>query len=133
MKIVIAKSLVQSVLGTSAGLAGQFAILTREVEEELGVKAKSSTGILNKIPHFNDIKASIGKIVSVHKTTDEVTIEINDEFIEDVAELSAKMIRKTMPLSLQYIKVAVGLQKDLDSLESKWKPESNNAEDTSAT
>lgn len=132
MKIVISKTLIQSLLGTSGSVAGQFAVLTREVEEELGQKANSKVGVLNKIPHFNDIKSSFSKIVIVNKTSDEVTIEVKDEFIQDVAELGATLVRKTMPLTLQYIKTAVGLQKDIDALEAKWKPEPKVAEDTPA-
>lgn len=134
MKIVIAKALVQSLLGTSGAVAGQFAVLTREVEEEVGSKSTASkvSNIINKIPHFNDIQTKVSKIVSVNKTSDEVTIEISDEFIADIAELGATIVRKTMPLTVQYIKTAINLQHDVDAFEAKWKPEPKSAEDTPA-
>jgi hypothetical protein len=133
MKLIIAKSLVQSILGVGASTAGQFAVYEREVSEELGVEFKKATKV-PVVPHFNDIKNIDTKIFSVTRTDSEVIIEVKDAFVEDIAEFAGKLTRKVMPIALQQIKVAKDLSTDLEAILTKWKPSRKDtvAEDTPA-
>lgn len=138
MKIVISKSLVQSILGVSGATAGAFAVYEREVQAELGIDSTDESEVQPKskkfgfIPHFSDIKSFRSTVYSVSRTDTEVVIEIKDAFIEDVAELGSKLIRKCMPLALQQIKLASDLSQDVSLLETKWKAKPKSAEDISA-
>lgn len=130
MKLIIAKSLVQSILGIGASTAGQFAVYEREVAEELGVKATEHKATV--IPHFNDIKNIDTKIFSLTRTEDEVIFEVKDDFVVDVAEFAGKLTRKVMPIALQQIKVAKDLSTDLEAILNKWKPKHTEEETPAA-
>ena len=119
MKLIIAKSLVQSILGVAGSTAGAFAIYEREISEELGAKP-SSESKTPKIPHFNDIVNFDNKLFSVSRTDSEVVIDIKDDFIVDTVELGSKLFRKCMPLALQQIKVAKDLVVDFQAFDTKW-------------
>lgn len=131
MKLIIAKSLVQSILGVGAATAGQFAVYEREVSEELGVEFKKATKV-PVIPHFNDIKNIDTKIFSLTRTEGEVIFEVKDDFVVDVAEFAGKLTRKVMPIALQQIKVAKDLSTDLEAILNKWKPKHTEEETPAA-
>ena len=148
MKIIVAKSLVQAFLSTAGAVEGSFKIFERDCNEQFAEQFAPKTekvtapacltGTKMKdlekgshveieapkscIPHYNDIKAFASKIGSVTKTDEEITLTINDEFLEDVAEFAGKTVRKCMPLAMQYMKVTMSLAKDVEALVTKWEP-----------
>ena len=144
MKIIIAKSLVQNLLGVAASVEGAFQVFERDCDEQFNNEFKPATVAPNcmtntkmkdrpdashieiekpksRVPHFNDITNLVSKTISIAKTDEDVIITVNDDFIEDVAEFTGKLTRKCMPLAKQYIKVSLGLAVEADALLKKWK------------
>lgn len=63
------------------------------------------------------------KIVTFSHTETEVTLELNDDFIIDVAETLAQVAVKAMPVAVSYCRYTIESIPLLNSLEKRWKDE----------
>lgn len=130
MKIVISKTLVQSLIVIGSSVHTSMELYTQDVEQLIPLtdaekEIKSEVKEMKKkkgltIPLFTDIKNKVTSICSITREEEQVIIEVNEEFIEEIAELSAKAIRKTLPLALSQVKIAMSLSSDMNAFAAKW-------------
>ena len=86
MKLVISKAVVNGVVTRLGQLGFKFAV---EFESATGEKISSeNNNFLSDIPLFHKIENVVSKAVTVTRGESEVTIDVNDQFINDYVNLT---------------------------------------------
>lgn len=110
MKIIIASTLVNSFVSTATSVAVH-------IKAEMGDNSQSPSDTLPSFSNMPEIKT---KGVSVTRDSDNVTIDINDEYVEDVLDVVGWGYRKAAAPILKLMKIAKEFSEKIDAVDSKW-------------
>lgn len=122
MKIVVSKNLYNHYLASVTGLVAHAAIYAEEVNPNLE-ETKEAKTFFNGIPFYGKIKNATSKIGTIVRTDEAITIDVNDEFITDIVDLTMDNAKKCVPLVLSYIKIAKDFESKVDTFAKKWADE----------
>lgn len=118
MKLVISKAVVNSVVTRLGQLGFKFAV---EFESATGEKINSNgTNPLSDIPLFHKIENVVSKAVTVTRGESEVTIDVNDQFINDYVNLTFNVYEALVSPLMQCALVLKEHTNAVSEFQKKW-------------
>ena len=118
MKLVISKSIVNSFITRAGQLGVKLAV---EFESATGEKIGSeNNNFLSDIPLFHKIENVVSKAVTVTRGESEVTIDINDKFVNDYINLTFNAYEALVSPLMQCALVLKEHKGAVSEFEKKW-------------
>ena len=118
MKLVISKAVVNGVVTRLGQLGFKFAV---EFESATGEKVNSNgTNPLSDIPLFHKIENVVSKAVTVTRGESEVTIDVNDQFINDYVNLTFNAYEALVSPLMQCALVLKEHMNAVSEFQKKW-------------
>lgn len=118
MKLVISKAVVNGVVTRLGQLGFKFAV---EFESATGEKLNSNgTNPLSDIPLFHKIENVVSKAVTVTRGESEVTIDVNDQFINDYVNLTFNAYEALVSPLMQCALVLKEHTNAISEFQKKW-------------
>jgi hypothetical protein len=118
MKLVISKAVVNGVVTRLGQLGFKFAV---EFESATGEKVNSNgTNPLSDIPLFHKIENVVSKAVTVTRGESEVTIDINDKFVNDYINLTFNAYEALVSPLMQCALVLKEHTNAVSEFQKKW-------------
>lgn len=123
MKIIISSSLINSLVAQAAGISAKIkaehnSILHRNHPDMF--KAEQLNSNKGEFPSFNNFPEVKNKFAQISKDSDNLVIDINDDFIEESMEASLNMYHKMCRPVMEIIKVGIDCSKKYDSIMNHW-------------
>lgn len=102
--------------------AKMFKMTVEEViKDRQRLKATSEKSPLDKLPLISNITNFNSKIVSVIRTEEEVTVTLNEDFVQGAIKIGTDMAVKAAKPLVDFISVLDGYADDVLALKAKWK------------
>lgn len=118
MKLVISKTVVNGIVTRLGQLGFKFAV---EFESATGEKLDTTDGNpLHDIPLFHKIENVVSKAVTVTRGESEVTIDINDQFVNDYVNLTFNAYEALVSPMVQCGMVLKGHMNAVSEFQKKW-------------
>ena len=118
MKLVISKAVVNGVVTRLGQLGFKFAV---EFESATGEKLNSNgTNPLSDIPLFHKIENVVSKAVTVTRGESEVTIDVNDQFVNDYVNLTFNAYEALVSPLMQCALVLKEHMNAVSEFQKKW-------------
>ena len=118
MKLVISKAVVNGVVTRLGQLGFKFAV---EFESATGEKISSeNNNFLSDIPLFHKIENVVSKAVTVTRGESEVTIDVNDQFINDYINLTFNAYEALVSPLMQCALVLKEHMNAVSEFQKKW-------------
>lgn len=118
MKLVISKAVVNGVVTRLGQLGFKFAV---EFESATGEKVNSNgTNPLSDIPLFHKIENVVSKAVTVTRGESEVTIDVNDQFVNDYVNLTFNAYEALVSPLMQCALVLKEHMNAVSEFQKKW-------------
>lgn len=118
MKLVISKAVVNGVVTRLGQLGFKFAV---EFESATGEKLNSNgTNPLSDIPLFHKIENVVSKAVTVTRGESEVTIDVNDQFVNDYVNLAFNAYEALVSPLMQCALVLKEHMNAVSEFQKKW-------------
>ena len=118
MKLVISKAVVNGVVTRLGQLGFKFAV---EFESATGEKISSeNNNFLSDIPLFHKIENVVSKAVTVTRGESEVTIDVNDQFINDYVNLTFNAYEALVSPLMQCALVLKEHMNAVSEFQKKW-------------
>ena len=118
MKLVISKAVVNGVVTRLGQLGFKFAV---EFESATGEKLDTTDGNpLSDIPLFHKIENVVSKAVTVTRGESEVTIDINDKFVNDYVNLTFNAYEALVSPLMQCALVLKEHMNAVSEFQKKW-------------
>ena len=123
MKLVISKAVVNGVVTRLGQLGFKFAV---EFESATGEKVNSNgTNPLSDIPLFHKIENVVSKAVTVTRGESEVTIDVNDQFVNDYVNLTFNAYEALVSPLMQCALVLKEHTSAISEFQKKWQDDCN--------
>ncbi len=118
MKLVISKTVVNGIVTRLGQLGFKFAV---EFESATGEKLDTTDGNpLHDIPLFHKIENVVSKAVTVTRGESEVTIDVNDQFINDYVNLTFNAYEALVSPLMQCALVLKEHMNAVSEFQKKW-------------
>ena len=118
MKLVISKTVVNGIVTRLGQLGFKFAV---EFESATGEKLDTTDGNpLHDIPLFHKIENVVSKAVTVTRGESEVTIDVNDQFINDYVNLTFNAYEALVSPLMQCALVLKEHTNAISEFQKKW-------------
>lgn len=117
MKISISRNVLAHLTST---VAATGAIYVTKLDEKGFLDGVKNTDFLDNIMFFKNIKEVQKKVFTVTKTADEVTLQINEEFLKDAITLTGKYYNIISDGLIQLVDDLKGFDKEVKDFDSKW-------------
>ena len=118
MKLVISKAVVNGVVTRLGQLGFKFAV---EFESATGEKLDTTDGNpLHDIPLFHKIENVVSKAVTVTRGESEVTIDVNDQFVNDYVNLTFNVYEALVSPLIQCALVLKEHKDAISEFQKKW-------------
>ena len=118
MKLVISKTVVNGIVTRLGQLGFKFAV---EFESATGEKVNSNgTNPLSDIPLFHKIENVVSKAVTVTRGESEVTIDVNDQFVNDYVNLTFNAYEALVSPLMQCALVLKEHMNAVSEFQKKW-------------
>ena len=118
MKLVISKTVVNGIVTRLGQLGFKFAV---EFESATGEKISSeNNNFLSDIPLFHKIENVVSKAVTVTRGESEVTIDVNDQFINDYVNLTFNAYEALVSPLMQCALVLKEHTNAISEFQKKW-------------
>lgn len=123
MKIIISSSLINSLVAQTVGITAKIkaeynSCLHRSHPEFFRAEQLGSNE--GEFPSFNNFPEIKNKFAEIRKDSDNLVIDINDNFIEESMEASLNMYHKMCRPVMEVIKIGIDCSKKYDSIMNHW-------------
>mgnify|MGYP003604077864 FL=1 len=115
-------SISATVLNHMASKSSATALLIAAVGKDKGVlkNTNSSEGLFDTLPFFHNFKNEVSKICKVTKGEEEVTFEINDEYVKGSIDLSCNLYERLAAPIFESIRQLKNWSTDMNKFNSEW-------------
>ena len=124
-------SISAAVLNHAAAKFSATALLIAAVGKDKGVleNTGSSEELSGMLPFFHNFKSEVSKICKVTKGEEEVTFEINDEYIKGSIDLSCNLYERLSSPVCEAIRQVKNWSAHVDSFNSEWEEQPETKEE----